>query len=382
LRITIVTGYFLPVPPLSGGATERSWFGLAKIFAAAGHTVTFVSRSWPGLPPVETSEGINHIRVAGFDHTSHLAVNVAFDFLWGVRVSQILPQADVVVCNTITMPAWLRLINPAAGKVAVMIGRTPKGQVGFYRGVARIYAPSSSLASKIMQPWAIRRTKTIGYPIEWSRLAAARAPASPPITIGYAGRLHPEKGIELLMRAICLLAQSTDIPEWRIRLVGPVSVKEGGGGEDWFDAIRNDCAPIVRNHVEWNGPEFDPGKLAALYGTMDIFCYPSLAEKGETFGVSVAEAMAAGCAVVVSSLGCFSDLVEDGLTGLVFDHTSKTPEQLLSDCLRRLLEDKGLRQEIAKRGQERARKFDYPEVSRVILDDMALFARTDAKNSR
>ena len=382
MRITIITGYFLPVPPLSGGATERSWFGLAKMFAAAGHNITFVSRTWPGLPRMETADGIKHIRVEGFDHTRHLAANIALDVLWGIRVSQILPSADVVVCNTITMPSWLHMINPAAGKVAVMIGRTPKGQVGFYRGVSRIYAPSSSLASKITQPWAFRRTKVIGYPIEWGLHAAARAHTSPPITIGYVGRLHPEKGIELLMRAACLLAQRTDLPEWKIRLVGPVSVKEGGGGEEWFAAIRSECSSLLKNRIEWNGPEFNIQKLATLYGTMDIFCYPSLAEKGETFGVSVAEAMASGSAVVVSALGCFGDLVEDQVTGLVFDHTSSKSEQFLSECLMRFLVQGELRHEIAEKGQERARKFDYPEVSRVILDDMSLLTRTDGKDSR
>jgi glycosyltransferase involved in cell wall biosynthesis len=112
---------------------------------------------------------------------------------------------------------------------------------------------------------------------------------------------------------------------------------------------------------------------------MDIFCYPSVAERGETFGVSVAEAMSARCAVVVSALGCFSDLVTDGQTGLVFDHRAQDPERLLSDCLARLIENPSLRKDLALRGQQHARRFDYPEVARHILGDIALLTGAAAQ---
>ena len=123
-------------------------------------------------------------------------------------------------------------------------------------------------------------------------------------------------------------------------------------------------------------------RLAALYGTMDIFCYPSLAEKGETFGVSVAEAMAARCAVVVSALSCFSDLVDDGKTGLVFAHREKNPYILLAECIARLLTDPHLRLEMAARGQERSRQFDYHEVSGRILKDLAFLTGADGEKQQ
>jgi glycosyltransferase involved in cell wall biosynthesis len=380
MRITIVTGYFLPVPALRGGATERSWYGLATLFAAAGHSVTFVSRQWRGLPVNESALGITHIRVPGFDHTRHMLANIFLDFIWGLRVSSVLQEADIIICNTITLPAWLGWAHPDAGKVAVMIGRTPKGQVGFYRRVARIYAPSSSMASLITQHWAFARTKVIGYPIDWGMHSAASRQGGPTVTIGFVGRIHPEKGIQLLVGAARLLSSQAGLPDWKVTIVGPTIVAEGGGGEEWVQSLRTEAAKASGNRVEWVPAEFDPAKLARIYGAMDVFCYPSLAEKGETFGVAVAEAMAAGCAVVVSSLGCFSDLVENGSTGLIFDHRTANPEKNLAGCLASLIADAQLRLEIAARGKERARNYDYPEVSRTILADLALLARTDAKN--
>ena len=371
MRITIVTGFFLPVPAVSGGATEKTWYGLAQIFASAGHSVTFVSRSWPGLAPAETVAGVRHIRLPGFNHTRSLPLNLAFDFIWGIRVARALPPGDVVICNTVTLPSWLHRAKPGAGKTAVMIGRAPKGQVRFYGGVSRIYAPSSFVAGQIASRRASARTRVIGYAIDWPLLARSASQSGAPVTVGYVGRLHPEKGIEILVRAARRLAARADLPQWRLRIAGPAGVAEGGGGEAWAGRMRSEAA-LLGERIEWLPPEFDPERLARLYGGIDVFCYPSLALRGETFGVAVAEAMAARCAAVVSSLGCFSDLVTDAETGLVFDHAAADADGLLADRIGRLVADAGMRRGMALRGQLLARRYDYPEVSRIILEDLSL----------
>jgi glycosyltransferase involved in cell wall biosynthesis len=245
--------------------------------------------------------------------------------------------------------------------------------------VSRIYAPSSFVAGQIRAKWASARTRVIGYPIDWQMHADSAGKAAAPVTIGFVGRLHPEKGLAVLVQAVCLLAGRQGLPEWRLRIVGPASVAEGGGGEPWVATLRKEAgARGVR--VEWLGPVFDSDRLADLYGGFDIFCYPSLADKGETFGVAVAEAMAAGCAVVVSALGCFGDLITDGQTGLVFDHAARDPAERLADCIGRLIADEELRRGLAERGQQHARRFDYAEVSRRVLGDLALLTGAGAQN--
>jgi glycosyltransferase involved in cell wall biosynthesis len=176
------------------------------------------------------------------------------------------------------------------------------------------------------------------------------------------------------------LAERTDLPAWRLRIAGPAGIAQGGGGEAWAGALRSRAASALGGRIEWLPPEFDAARLALLYGGMDVFCYPSLAQKGETFGVAVAEAMAARCAAVVSKLACFSDLVTDGETGLVFDHAAADAERLLADCLGRLLADAGGRRALALRGQARARKFDFAEVSRVVLEDLSLLTGAGEEN--
>ena len=287
-----------------------------------------------------------------------------------------------MICNTVALPVWLHRVKPSVGVVSVVMGRAPKGQVGLYGGVARIYSPSTSVAERIASQGGGSRVQVTGNPVDWGRLALASRQAGNPVTLGYVGRVHPEKGITLLLAAARHLSGMPGLPEWRLKIVGPVGVKEGGGGEEWAKALQDQAGSSTGNRVEWLGAEYDPGRLAALYGTMDIFCYPSLAEKGETFGVSVAEAMAARCAVVVSALGCFGDLVEDGKTGLVFSHRGPEPHVVLAECIARLLTDPRLRLEMAARGQERSRQFDYPEVSGRILRDLAFLTGADGEKQQ
>jgi glycosyltransferase involved in cell wall biosynthesis len=378
MRISIVTGFFLPVPPIRGGSTEKIWFRLAREFSAAGHQVTFLSRQWPGFADREVVDGITHIRVAGASHSRSLAVNLWHDLWWGVRVARALPPADVVICNTVTLPVWLRRVRPAAGRVIAVLARMPKGHGRAYGNVDLLLSLSDAVSARLRaeNPRLASRIRPFPYPIDWTRhaRAAAKAIAPAPLTIGYVGRIHPEKGIALLLAAAARLAARPDLPHWRIELVGPWTVPEGGGGEPFRAGLSAKFAPILGDRLTFAGPEFDLERLASRYGRMDVFCYPSTAESGETFGVAIAEAMAAGCAPVVSQLACFGDLVRDGDTGVTFYQAGADAEVQLADALARLLSGAALRRTIAARAQEHVRRFDYPIVARALLDQLETLA--------
>jgi glycosyltransferase involved in cell wall biosynthesis len=372
MKITIVTGFFLPVPPVRGGSTEKIWHRLAQEFAAAGHEVTFLSRAWPGFATREIAAGVHHHRLPGADHTRSRVWNLWRDFLWGLRVTRALPPGDAVICNTVLLPIWLRRCKPSAGRVVAVVARMPKGRGRAYGGVDLALALGTAVAEKLRaeNPRLAARTALFPYPIDWELHAHARAISvrpPTPLTIGYVGRLHPEKGLHLLLAAAQRLAGRTDLPAWTLDIVGPVSVPAGGGGEAWWGALQAEFAPALGGRLRQSGPEFDAGRLAERYAGMDIFCYPSIAEQGETFGVAVAEAMAAGCAPVVSDLACFRDLIREGDTGLVFDHASPQAAGQLADALARLLLDGDLRRALVARAQSHAREFDYAACSRTVL---------------
>jgi glycosyltransferase involved in cell wall biosynthesis len=351
---------------------EKIWFRLGREFAAAGHEVDFFSRAWPGFPENETIEGVRMHRVPGFNHTRRLWKNLLLDLIWGLRVARRLPPADVVVCNTVSLPAYLRWVRPSAGKVVAVLGRMPKGHARFYGGVDRLIATSEAVRERVIVENARlgARTRVFPNPMDWTLQGGAirKAADGAPVAIGYVGRLHPEKGLEILLQAAALLAGRPGLPRWRLRFIGPREIAQGGGGPRFVE-ILGKLAGDAGAGVSIEPPLYDVGALARIYGELDIFCYPSLAEKGEGLSVAPIEAMAAGAAPVVSGLDCYRDVIRDGENGLTFDHRAPNAAALLADRLALLISDPVLRGRLAAQAVQDSRRFDYAVVAKDILGD-------------
>ena len=375
MKITIVMGFFLPMPPAAGGAVEKSWDGLARQFAAAGHEVTILSRRWPGWPDAEEIAGVRYVRLRGDDQTASLPRNLWRDLRWGLRVWCALPAADITILNCIALPVWLGWLRRRAGRVVIMPGRMPKGQYRLYRRIDRVLVVSSIVRDALLaeNPGFAPAMKTVGYPIDWTSLARPRAETgTPELVIGYIGRIHREKGLDLFAAALAQLAARPGLPPWRVVICGPADVARGGSGPDYVAGLdRALAAALPRERFEVRAPVFDAAQLGELYRAIDIFCYPSLAARGETFGVAVAEAMAAGAVPVVSSLACFTDFVHAGRNGEVFDHASPTAASELADALARLLADPVRRIRFAQTARADVRRYDFAEFARDLLADFS-----------
>ena len=371
MRITIVMGYFLPVPAVAGGATEKIWPRLGELMAAAGHEVTIISRRWPGLANHERKSGVNHVRLQGWNHTRFLAANLLLDFRWGRKVLRQLPAGDVVVCNTVTLPVYLRRLKRDAGKVAVVLGRMPKGQNRLYGSTDLILPTSTAVAEKALRenPALASRLFQFPNPMDWNlhRAAGLSRRDDSTLEIGYIGRIHPEKGLEAMLEAGVILARETGLPDWKIRLVGPFSIPQGGGGESYRDGLIDRFKGRLGGRLSVEGPVFDPGRLAEIYGALHIFCYPSRAAKGEGLSIAPIEAMAAGAVPVVSRLDCYRDLIRDGHNGFQFDQESPDSSTQLGSIFQRLLREAKMRNQVSESAQQTARRFDYSETCRLLL---------------
>jgi glycosyltransferase involved in cell wall biosynthesis len=265
------------------------------------------------------------------------------------------------------------MLKPAAGRVAVVLGRMPKGQTRWYRRVDRLLATSEAVAAKARaeNPRIAPRIRVFPNPVDWQLHAdaAREAPSTDTITIGYVGRLHPEKGLEILLEAATRLAGTPGLPPWRLVLVGPALVSQGGGGEGYRDGLVARFQPILGDRLVFLPPEYDAVKLAALYGGIDVFCYPSQAERGEGLSIAPIEAMSAAAVPVVSDLDCYRDLIRHEVDGLVFNHRAADAAANLAAALARLLVDAPFREILAKRAQATARSYDYVECAAALLDD-------------
>ena len=331
MKITIIQGAFFPVPPILGGAVEKLWFSMAKEFSKLGHKVYYVSRSFPGLLNDETSEGIQHKRVRGYSSPRSPLNLKLLDLFYSMRaVKQIRLDSDVVVTNTF----WSPILAPHVlrNRVYVSVERMPKGQMRFYRKVGRIRANSTPVAAAIQRelpnapPDFIR---LIPNPLPFT--VNPTEPLCKKNTILYCGRVHPEKGLGLLIDAFANMPS-----EWGVRIVGPWQVERGGGGEVYLKQLKERSKG---SNIEFIGPIYEESKLAEEYQNAAVFVYPSVAEKGESFGLAPLEAMAWGGVPIVSSLECFQDFITHERNGLIFDHRSDDAANLLAEALRKLIQN-------------------------------------------
>lgn len=369
MKITIVSGPFLPMPPAPCGAVERIWHGLAEEFARRGHEVTVLCRFHDGQCYNEVVNGVHYIRRSSFRSGRRLAVNLLKDFAYSIRMTGLLPSADVVVTNSFWLPALLQF-SRRSGQIAVHVARVPKGQLFLYDRVDRLQAVSEAVRSTIAQqrPSLLPKVRIFPYPVDANTFKPPETPRLPrkEPTVLYTGRLHPEKGIHLLIEATGRLLRAGRT--LRLRVMGPWRVEQGGGGPAYLDQLKQSAAELS---VEFHEPVFDRPQLARCYRDADLYCYPSLAETGETFGVAPLEAMATGLAPIVSDLACFRDFITNDKTGIFFNHRAPDPAGELTRALERLLDSPELRAELGTRAAQRAAELSYPAVADRYLADFA-----------
>jgi glycosyltransferase involved in cell wall biosynthesis len=364
LRITIILGPFYPVPTVLGGAVEKVQLQLAAAYARAGRSVTMISRRYGDFPHEEIVDGVRHIRIPSSDRGALLLTNLALDLPYAIRAARAMPESDITVTNSFFLP--MVLPRRKAGRIYVHAARYPKQQFFLYGRADRLQAISNAVADAIAEqaPRLAPKVKVIGYPIPERNFASpSREPAGR--TVLYVGRIAREKGVHLLIRAFSMLGQSGD---WKLRIVGPHAVAQGGDGEAYLQELKDIAAPLG-GACEFAGPVFNEAALLQEYRSAQIFVYSSLAETGEAFGLAPLEAMASGCAVIVSNLPCFDDFIRDQRNGLKFDHRSADAERGLAANLQRLMDNPALMREIALAGYETAREFREDVIAEKMLAD-------------
>jgi glycosyltransferase involved in cell wall biosynthesis len=120
------------------------------------------------------------------------------------------------------------------------------------------------------------------------------------------GRIHPKKGLARLIHAWSKVEHVH--PDWRLKIVGPPEL----GHDDELRALAMSLG-LTRIFVE--GPLYGEAKTAA-YRDADIFVLSTLTEN---FGLTVAEALAAGTPVISTKGAPWSGLEREGC-GWWIDH--------------------------------------------------------------
>ena len=170
-------------------------------------------------------------------------------------------------------------------------------------------------------------------------------------TVGFIGRYdEPRKGMEVLLAALAQLAPHR--PELRLLVAGR------GDGAELLAAL----PPALVGRVDLLGQVSEQDK-ARMLRSVDVYCAPNLG--GESFGIILLEAMAAGTAIVASDLDAFRRVLVDGQAGLLFP--TRDPVALAA-ALADLLDDPARRAAYAARGSKVVAGYDWPIVAAQVVD--------------
>ena len=171
---------------------------------------------------------------------------------------------------------------------------------------------------------------------------SAPAELGPGRKILFLGRIERRKGLEVLVQAMTRLRDTESDVELIVAGDGP----EAGATRALASRLMVSARFLGR---------VDDGRKAALFARADAYCAPALG--GESFGIVLIEAMAAGAPVVCSDLPGFH-AVAAGAAVLV---TPGDPG-LLADGLRRVVSDASLADRMKRAGARTASAFDWPRL--------------------
>ena len=169
-------------------------------------------------------------------------------------------------------------------------------------------------------------------------------------TIGFLGRYEePRKGLPVLLEAMRSVVR--DHPGARLLVAGR--------GDP--DALAELVGEELRGSVTLLG-ELTEVEKAAFLRSVDVYCAPNLL--GESFGVILLEAMAAGAPVVASDLDAFARVLADGAGGVL---VPRGDAGALAAAISGLLADPARRAGLADAGRELVAAYDWSVVAQRIL---------------
>jgi phosphatidylinositol alpha-mannosyltransferase len=336
MKVGVVCPYDIGVP----GGVQQLTGELAVHLRETGDDVVFVAagKSWfhggPGLDDVTVPAG------RGISIKANLSkAPLALSPIPWPRVRRALSTVDVVHVHEPLVPlvGWMAL---STGKplVATFHADAPRWVANTYR---RLPWVGRRMRDSILT--AVSATAARSVPPTWGRVRIvpnAIDVASYDIPTGridrrvaFLGRDDPRKGLSVLLEA--WPAVRARVPEAELLVMGA------------------DRPPGISG-VHFTGP-VSGGEKRRLLASSRVFVAPNLG--GESFGIVVVEAMAAGCAVVVSDLPAFVEVTGDAAVSVPAGDPGA-----LADAVASLLLDPSESRRLSAASRRRAARYDWLDV--------------------
>lgn len=355
MRIGMVCPYSLTIP----GGVQMQVIGLARALREMGHAVQILAPS-DGPPP---EAGITPLGKSVPFATNGSVAPIAPDPSAAIRTIRALRNEHFDVVH-VHEP-----LVPGPSLTSLLFCDQPVVGTFHRAGASTAYALLKPLAKRIANRLAVRvavsedarRTAYDGIEGEYTilfngvdvdRFAKATPWKTEGPTIFFFGRHEQRKGLRVLLEA-------------RHELPSDTTIWIGGSGPE-TEKLKSETAGDDR--LQWLG-RVDDEELARRLAGADVACLPSL--HGESFGIVLVEAMAAGTALVASDIPGYRAVAKPNEHAVL---VKPGDAPALGRALAELLADPNHRKQLVKAGRERAEQFAmvhlaaaYEEIYRKLL---------------
>ncbi|RZU49016.1 phosphatidylinositol alpha-mannosyltransferase [Krasilnikovia cinnamomea] len=359
MRIGIVSPYSFDVP----GGVQNHIIDLAEALIELGHSVSVLAPADEDadLPPYVVPAG----RAVPLPYNGSVA-RIAFGPVSTARVRRWLSRGEFDV---------LHVHEPMALSLSMLAVLSARGPVVATFHTAMTRSRALAVAQGLLQLIVEKITARIavselarkvqvehlgGGAVEIPNgVAVAKFAHAEPLpgwpgdggALGFLGRFtEPRKGFAILRTAFVTLARQR--PGLRLLVAGP------GDRDELYDELPAD----LHDRVTLLGLVSEADK-ARMLRSVDVYVAPNTG--GESFGMILTEAMAAGAAVAASDLDAFRRVLDGGRAGALFPTGDA---DALAEVLAGLLDSPARRAELAACAREVVRAYDWSSVAQRVLE--------------
>ncbi|WP_025735970.1 glycosyltransferase family 4 protein [Mycobacterium genavense] len=357
MRIGMVCPYSFDV----SGGVQSHVLQLAEVLRDRGHQVSVLAPASPHvcLPDYVVSAG----KAIPIPYNGSVA-RLQFSFAVHGRVRRWLTEGDFDV---------LHLHEPNAPSLSMWALRIAEGPIVATFHTSTTKSLTLSVFQGVLRPWhekIVGRIAVSDLARRWQMEAlgsdaveipngvdVASLASAPPLdgyprpgkTVLFLGRFgEPRKGMQVLLEALPRVTER--YPDLQVLIVGH-------GDED---ELRAEAGELTR-YLRFLGQVDDAGKASAMRSA-DVYCAPNIG--GESFGIVLVEAMAAGTPVVASDLDAFRRVLRDGEAGRLVPVGDAAA---LADGLVEMLENDALRARYVAAATESVSRYDWSVVAGQIV---------------
>jgi len=361
MRIGMVCPYSLDVP----GGVQSHVLQLARVMRARGHEVSVLAPASPDTPlpdyvvsagravPIPYNGSVSRLQFSPAVHgrVRRWLADGEFDVLhlhepnapslsmWALRVAEgpIVATFHTSTTKSLTLTVFQGVLRPWHEKI---VGRIAVSDVARRWQMEALGSDAVEIPNGVDVNSLASAPLLDGYP-------------RPGKTVLFLGRYgEPRKGMAILLDALPKVVER----------FGDVQLLIVGRGDE--DQLRGQAGGLVEN-IRFLGLVDDAAKASAMRSA-DVYCAPNTG--GESFGIVLVEAMAAGTPVVASDLDAFRRVLRDGEVGsLVPVDPPELHAAALADALIAVLADDVLREHYLAAASETVGRYDWSVVASQIM---------------